>query len=62
MPSLSAGLASYRAPTGGQASLAAARITGANFGTSDARRQAFRRATPHYEDRFTVIINPGRDA
>lgn len=58
LPPLASSLAGYPAPTGPQASLAAARITGADFGTAEARRQAFRRATPLYKDRFTVILRP----
>ena len=46
IPNLPSALALYRAPTGGQASLAAAKITGADFGTSSARIKAFNRASP----------------
>jgi hypothetical protein len=67
LPSLPSCLALYPAPVGGQASLAAAKITGADFGTSAARRQAFYRASPRHprnaqfdsnEERFTVDVRP----
>ncbi len=46
LPNLPSVLALYRAPEGGQASLAAAKISGASWGTPAARRQAFYRVSP----------------
>jgi hypothetical protein len=59
LPNLPSTLARYPAPTGGQASLAAAKITGASWGASPARRQAFFRASPKQMDleRFTALFN-----
>jgi hypothetical protein len=58
LPPLPSDLALYPRPTGPQASLAAARITGAEFGTPEGRRQAFRRASLLYKDRFTGMLTP----
>ena len=56
-PSLPTALAQYPAPSGRQASLAAARLSGADFGTPEARRQAFRRSSAfHRDDGFMVLV------
>jgi hypothetical protein len=68
LPNLPSVLALYSAPVGGQASLAAAKITGVDFGSSSARRQAFYRTSPRHpssepfiprERRFTAYLKPG---
>ena len=42
--------------------LSAARFSCAEFGTAEACRQAFLRATPLNQDRFKVLLRAGDDA
>jgi hypothetical protein len=58
VPSLPTTLALCPAPSGRQASLAAAKLSGADFGTPEARRQSFRRASPFHNKTFRAILRP----
>jgi hypothetical protein len=55
LPALSVDLDHHPAPTGGQASMAAARLSGAAWGTVEAQRKAFFRARPP-ESSFRAIL------